>query len=165
MSEKLIEIDCSVNKTISYSMQQNHIQAIRRVRIRNNTDRAFEGLDLRIGFSPEFALPFSTGISVLEAGERLELNDLVIPLNSEYLMSLTEKEQKKVEELQRLESEKAEQKKVEDFLKKFKTSEDVFEDFKDKKVKFLTPVEQQILNKFNLSKSEIEEKLHEVNNV
>lgn len=83
----------------------------------------------------------------------------------EYHSPVDKKEQKKVEELQRLESEKAEQKKVEDFLKKFKTSEDVFEYFKDKKVKFLTPVEQQILNKFNLSKSEIEEKLHEVNNV
>lgn len=92
MSDKLIEIDCSVNKTISYSMQQNHIQAIRRVRIRNNTDHAFEELDLRIGFSPEFALPVSCRISLLEAGERLELNDLVIPLNAEYLMSLTEKE-------------------------------------------------------------------------
>lgn len=92
MTENFIEIDCSVNKTINYSMQQNRINAIHRIRLFNNSDVEYSNLDVRIGFSPEFAEATSVLVEHLMPAERMELSIPEIKMNGEYLAPLTEKE-------------------------------------------------------------------------
>ncbi len=94
--EQKIAIEGMLNKTISFSMQQNHINAIKKIRITNLSEEEYQGLKVRVLFSPEFATDLEVAVLKLAPKERVELNNLVPVINGDYLASLTEKEVGKV---------------------------------------------------------------------
>ena len=90
--ESKVQIEGILNKTISFSMQQNRINALKKIRIANLTTEEYNGLTVKISFAPGFATNMEVAVLKLAGGEKVELNNLVPVINGEYLASLTEKE-------------------------------------------------------------------------
>jgi len=87
-----IKIEGIINKTISYSMQQNRIQAIKTIRIVNQSDKEWSGLKLRVRFQPEFAETMELPVLNLSSYAKVEIKNPVPVMKSDYMISLTEKE-------------------------------------------------------------------------
>ncbi|MBO5342117.1 MAG: DUF3320 domain-containing protein [Lachnospiraceae bacterium] len=87
-----LRIEGIINKTISYSMQQNRINALKKIRIANLTEEEYEGLKVKISFAPQFASDLEVAVLKLAAYENIELKNIVPVINGDYLASLTEKE-------------------------------------------------------------------------
>lgn len=87
-----LRIEGIINKTISYSMQQNRINALKKIRITNLTEEEYEGLKVKISFAPQFASELEVAVLKLAAYENIELKNIVPVISGEYLASLTEKE-------------------------------------------------------------------------
>lgn len=87
-----LKIEGVINKTISFSMQQNRINALKKIRISNLTEEEYNGLTVKVSFAPAFATDMEVSVLKLAGGENVELNHLVPVINGEYLASLTEKE-------------------------------------------------------------------------
>lgn len=90
--ESKVQIEGILNKTISFSMQQNRINALKKIRIANLTTEEYNGLTVKVSFAPGFATNMEVAVLKLAGGEKVELNNLVPVINGEYLASLTEKE-------------------------------------------------------------------------
>ena len=90
--EAKVQIEGILNKTISFSMQQNRINALKKIRISNLTTEEYNGLTVKISFAPGFATNMEVAVLKLAGGEKVELNNLVPVINGEYLATLTEKE-------------------------------------------------------------------------
>ena len=90
--EAKVQIEGIINKTISFSMQQNRINALKKIRISNLTPEEYNGLTVKISFAPGFATNMEVAVLKLAGGEKVELNNLVPVINGEYLASLIEKE-------------------------------------------------------------------------
>ena len=87
-----LRIEGIINKTISYSMQQNRINALKKIRIANLSEEEYEGLKVKISFAPQFASDLEVAVLKLAAYENIELKNIVPVINGDYLASLTEKE-------------------------------------------------------------------------
>ncbi len=90
--EAKVQIEGILNKTISFSMQQNRINALKKIRISNLTTEEYNGLTVKISFAPGFATNMEVAVLKLAGGEKVELNNLVPVISGEYLATLTEKE-------------------------------------------------------------------------
>lgn len=90
--EAKVKIQGMIHKTISFSMQQNRVNALKKIRISNLTEEEFIGLSVRISFAPQFADDMEVSVLKLSGNENVELDQLVPVVNGEYLASLTEKE-------------------------------------------------------------------------
>ena len=90
--EAKLRIEGIINKTISFSMHQNRIHAIKKIRISNLTEQEYTGLVVKISFAPAFATGMEVSVLKLAGGENAELKNLVPVISGEYLASLTEKE-------------------------------------------------------------------------
>ncbi len=90
--ETKLQIEGIINKTISYSMQQNKINALKKIRIANLTGETYEGLKVLVSFTPQFAAGVEVAVLKMDAYENVELNNIVPVINGDYLASLTEKE-------------------------------------------------------------------------
>ncbi len=90
--EAKVKIEGIINKTISFSMQQNRINALKKIRISNLTPDEYNALTVKISFAPEFATNMEVSVLKLAGGENVELKNLVPVIKGEYLASLTEKE-------------------------------------------------------------------------
>ena len=91
MAEK-IRIEGVINKTISYSMHQNGIYALKTIRISNLTEEEWEGLRVSVSFMPEYAESLELSVMKLSAYEKVEIKNPVAVVNADYFVSLTEKE-------------------------------------------------------------------------
>ena len=90
--EAKLRIEGIINKTISFSMQQNRINAIKKIRISNLTEEEYNGLAVKISFAPDFAANMEVSVLKLAGGENVELKNIVPVINGDYLATLTEKE-------------------------------------------------------------------------
>ncbi len=90
--EAKVKIEGIINKTISFSMQQNRINAIKKIRISNLTSEEYNGLVVKVSFTPGFATNLEVSVLKLAGGENVELKNIVPVVNGEYLAALTEKE-------------------------------------------------------------------------
>lgn len=88
---KRLELSAQVNDVLTFALQQNGQELIRKVCIKNTTDTDMEDLIVRIHTDIELAEPFQQGVQNLRAGEELELSDLKILIRGDYLASLTER--------------------------------------------------------------------------
>lgn len=91
MAEKL-RIEGIINKTISYSMHQNGIYALKTIRISNLTEEEREGLRVNISFMPDYAENLELSIMKLSSYEKVEIKNPVAVVKADYFVSLTEKE-------------------------------------------------------------------------
>ena len=90
--EAKLRIEGIMNKTISFSMQQNRINALKKIRISNLTTEEYNGLVVKVSFAPGFATNLEVSVLKLAGGENVELKNIVPVINGEYLATLTEKE-------------------------------------------------------------------------
>ena len=86
-----VRMELSCLSVINYALQQNGLPILRQIRVENGTDTEFEEVQLRITASPAFAKAYQRTISVLPARAQMELHDLDLVLDGEFLASLTEK--------------------------------------------------------------------------
>ncbi len=91
MADRVL-IEEIINKTFSYSMLQNGIHSVKSIRITNLTGDEWEGLTLKVSFSPEFASPLEIGVVKLSAYEKVEIKNPVAFVKREYFAVLNEKE-------------------------------------------------------------------------
>ena len=70
MAEK-IRIEGVINKTISYSMHQNGIYALKTIRISNLTEEEWEGLRVVVSFMPAYAESLELSVMKLSAYEKV----------------------------------------------------------------------------------------------
>ncbi len=71
-SEVVFELLCA--DTINYAMQQNHVQPIHRLRIRNTSGQELRHLTLKITSDPAFIVPYTTEIISLKAREKKNMD-------------------------------------------------------------------------------------------
>lgn len=88
---KVVEILVEVNDIITYALQQNGLQIVRNITLKNNMDADIEDLIIRISSDNELVIPFEMGVRSLSAREEMYLKDIKIKLKGDFLASLTER--------------------------------------------------------------------------
>lgn len=86
-----IRLDVSVLPMINFALQQNGLPVIRSIRIDNNISQELFDATLRITASPAFCRPYQKAVSLIPAKNQLELRDIDLVIDAEYLAGLTEK--------------------------------------------------------------------------
>ena len=89
--EQKLKLDVQFIHTINFAMQQNYVPIVRKLIVTNQTDADLHDVRISITFEPEFAKKYEVVISLLEPEQPMELAPVPVVLNSEYLLSLTEK--------------------------------------------------------------------------
>lgn len=89
--ENKLSVGGTLSKSINFAMQQNYVPLIRNLILINNSDEAFDDIELKISFTPEFAKEYSYRIAELSAKESVEISPVKIQMNTDYLFRLTEK--------------------------------------------------------------------------
>lgn len=88
--------DINIESLLSGAVSICHIGAgipfIRNVKISNNTDKSFEGLSLKITFSPQFASETVIPLPPFSGLDKINLDNIDIVINREYVGALCEKE-------------------------------------------------------------------------
>ena len=88
---KSLKISAQINDVFTYALQQNGLELIRSIRIKNTTDAEIGNLVIRIHTDIELTEPYQQAVEILQAGEELEIRNLKILIKGEYLASLTER--------------------------------------------------------------------------
>ncbi|MBR5512364.1 MAG: DUF4011 domain-containing protein [Ruminococcus sp.] len=86
----IITISCEAVNQINFAMQQNYIPVFRSITIKNNSERDFSNLLVKISFEPLFAKEYEVSVDV-PANEEVEISPVNIILHADYLFGLTEK--------------------------------------------------------------------------
>lgn len=85
------EVEFIFSPAINFAMQQNHVPVIRKLALKNNTDRTFQNLSLEIKAEPDFALPWIHKIESLQPGELVDLTAINLKVSAKYLSEQTER--------------------------------------------------------------------------
>ena len=88
---KSLKISAQINDVFTYALQQNGLELIRSIRIKNTTDAEIGNLVIRIHTDIDLTEPYQQAVEILQAGEELEIRNLKILIKGEYLASLTER--------------------------------------------------------------------------
>ncbi|MFH5836605.1 DUF4011 domain-containing protein [Proteiniclasticum sp. C24MP] len=83
-----IEVDYS--DTLNYAMVLNGIPFIRKITIMNQTENEMEQIEVIVRFQEDIAKDFSRTIDVMPPGLQVDLGEIPMELNPEYLFHLTE---------------------------------------------------------------------------
>lgn len=81
-------IYCSV---VNFAMQQNHVPIIRKILLKNETDKTIDDVKITISFSHDLAQKVERMIDTVPQDATIELKDLQINISAKYLSELTEK--------------------------------------------------------------------------
>lgn len=84
----IIEMDYA--GTLNYAMVLNRIPFIRKITVKNETERDLEQLEVRVSFQENIANRFTRTLDVLPSGLEVDLGQIPLELNPEYLFHLTE---------------------------------------------------------------------------
>ena len=90
MTEKLT-IGGVVLPVLNFAMQQNQIQAIRRIILANQSEEPVEDVYLLISFEPEFAHELRIDVGRVGTEQPVEISPVRLTLISGFLLALTEK--------------------------------------------------------------------------
>lgn len=88
---KRVELSAEVNDVFTYALQQNGLELVRQVTIKNTTDEDIENVIIRIHTDIDLAEPFEQVVQTLRAGEEMELRNLNVRIKGQHLASLTER--------------------------------------------------------------------------
>ena len=92
LHQERIRLDISAETVINYALNQNGVPILRRFRICNHTEESLDGVELTVTATPEFCHPVSMQINCVPADTELDIKDLRLSLNAEYMASLVERE-------------------------------------------------------------------------
>ena len=86
-----LKINLSYLPVVNFAMQQNGVQVIREISIKNKGKEVIRNLDINLIFDPEFAAPWTCHINKIVPGaeERISLVNIVI--STDFLANLTER--------------------------------------------------------------------------
>ncbi len=76
---------------ISLAMQQNQVPIVYRCVIENNSDQPIRNLILKLTFSPEFAKVYTSSITEVNPGQKVDFTPLRIIMLPEYLFTISER--------------------------------------------------------------------------
>ena len=76
---------------LNFALQQNGMPTIRAIRLDNRTQQEFFDAVIQIHSTPAFSRPFQKTISYIPAKSQIELNEIDLAVDAEYMAGLTEK--------------------------------------------------------------------------
>ena len=84
-----LKINLSYLPVVNFAMQQNGVQVIREISIKNKGKEVIKDLNVNLTFDPEFASPWTCHINKIVPGaeERITLVNVVI--STDFLTNLT----------------------------------------------------------------------------
>lgn len=91
MVENDLELTCSIDDVLTYATVHNGSHIVRDIGIKNVSEADLDHLLVRISSNNELTEEFKLGIEKIKPGEKLHLKNLNVPVNAEYLASLTER--------------------------------------------------------------------------
>lgn len=91
MKDDLLEVNFDYLQAVSFALYQNHVPIIRRLSIKNNTERIWYDLSVIIAPSEDFAEITKLHIDQMLPAEVFEPEIVQLKLNPAYINSLTEK--------------------------------------------------------------------------
>ncbi|MBQ2697694.1 MAG: DUF4011 domain-containing protein, partial [Clostridia bacterium] len=86
-----VRLEARVLPVVNFCLQQNRIPVLRSLAVVNDGDQPLEHLTLRITASPALCPPLTREIDYLPAESTLELRDLTLPLDGNFLVNQTER--------------------------------------------------------------------------
>jgi hypothetical protein len=93
MQEQLTrpEVEFIFSPVINFAMQQNHVPVIRKLALKNNSDRTWQNLSLEIKPEPDFAVTWTHKIESLQSNETIDLTAINVKVSAKYLSEQTER--------------------------------------------------------------------------
>lgn len=88
---KQVRMEVACLPVINFALQQNGLPVIRSIRIDNNTSEDIFDARIQISASPAFCKGYRKIISIIPAKTQVEIKDVDIVMDAEYLAGLTEK--------------------------------------------------------------------------
>ena len=87
---KPLSIQVDYADTLNYAMVLNRIPFLRKITVKNETERDLEQLEVSVSFQENIAKPFTRTLDVLPSGLEVDLGQITVELNPEDLFHLTE---------------------------------------------------------------------------
>lgn len=81
----------SHRKSINYALVKNSVKTIQYIRLSNDTEEDYGDVILRMESSPDFATVKETTVTNFNAGAKIEVSELDVEVNGDYLANITEK--------------------------------------------------------------------------
>lgn len=93
MGAEEFHISCEFiyDHTVNYAMQQNHVPLVKRLCVTNDSDKDLEQVTIQLKTEPEFSLLWEKNISVLKAGQKIDMGTVDMQLSPAFLGALTER--------------------------------------------------------------------------
>lgn len=88
----LLRLELNVLPAVNYALEQNGVPILRSLVIVNDSDIAYEHVDLRFTTRPMLCVPMSRHIDYLPPHSAFEVKDAVLRPNASYFAGLTERE-------------------------------------------------------------------------
>lgn len=86
-----LELSCVIDDVITYAIQQNGVQIIHDIILKNHTEEDMDDLIIRIESDNGLTDPYECGIERIKPGEELHLKNIKVSVNGDFLASLTER--------------------------------------------------------------------------
>ena len=90
-SPQTLSIEVDMLSVINFALQQNGEKVVRKIIIKNTSDKRIEDLELRISSGSEICIPFSQHIDFIPGNSEYEMKDIGLILSSEKIAVLTER--------------------------------------------------------------------------
>lgn len=86
-----LQVDFIYSPIINFAMQQNHVPVVRKLTIKNISERELRNISIEITADPEFAIAWSKRIDLLPVNELVDVGAINIKSITKYLAELTER--------------------------------------------------------------------------
>ncbi|MBR3837661.1 MAG: DUF4011 domain-containing protein [Clostridia bacterium] len=86
-----VSIELAALDVINYTLHQNHVESVKSVTIKNDTEKDLSDLVLSITSEPEFSKPFQLHVDFVPAKKSYEIKKINLELNVDFLAGITEK--------------------------------------------------------------------------
>ncbi len=91
LNSQQVRLEVSALAVVNFALQQNRVPVLNKVTVVNHADKPAEHIELRISASPQFCHPLNKHIDLVAPESSLEIKDLKLTMDPEYLAGLTEK--------------------------------------------------------------------------
>lgn len=91
MMEDKIKVEIEALNKICFAFQQNQVPIIYKFVIENVSETSIENLSIKISFSPKFANEYTSSITEILPGQKIDFTPLQIIMLPDYLFELSEK--------------------------------------------------------------------------
>lgn len=90
-AKNALQLTCEIDDVLTYAVVHNGAHVVRDVCVKNISEADLENLIVKISANIELADNFKFGIEKIKPNEELHFKNLDVPINADYLASLTER--------------------------------------------------------------------------